>query len=187
MEQTVRPGDNITLYCDCKLSIGVYIVWYRNCSHENQPSLVLSTRPGLSSFIKNYPRFEFVRNSSSESYDLLIMNVTDSDEGLYYCGTERTRVEDGKYIMKIYDYTYGNITTRITLRTQSLSKYSNLNCLFARTSIFDCGLSKYNHLTKWSSNSKNCSRYCELIILTKKCKYIIFNKLCEVSVHQQKC
>uniref|UniRef100_G3PU84 Ig-like domain-containing protein n=1 Tax=Gasterosteus aculeatus TaxID=69293 RepID=G3PU84_GASAC len=38
---TVRPGDNITLYCDCKSSTGLYIVWYRNCSHENQPPLVL--------------------------------------------------------------------------------------------------------------------------------------------------
>ncbi|KAI3352445.1 hypothetical protein L3Q82_005398 [Scortum barcoo] len=52
-------------------------------------------------------------NESSDSYDLLIMNTTDSDEGLYYCGTEESKVEDNKYITTKRVYTYGNITTRI--------------------------------------------------------------------------
>ncbi|KAE8300101.1 hypothetical protein D5F01_LYC00236 [Larimichthys crocea] len=89
LEVTARPGDNVTLYCDCKKSSGVYIVWFRNCSHENQPSLVLTyefTSKLMSDDINPIPRFYFVRNDSSNSYDLMIMNVTDLDEGLYYCG-----------------------------------------------------------------------------------------------------
>ncbi|KAK9540134.1 hypothetical protein VZT92_002603 [Zoarces viviparus] len=115
LEATVRPGDNITLYCDCKLSSGVHIVWYRNCSHENQPSLVLSTKD----YQKIPPRFHFVRNFSSESYDLLIMNITDSDEGLYYCGTEQQTVEDAKYFNSKTVYRYGNISTRILFNSSS--------------------------------------------------------------------
>ncbi|KAK1885709.1 Immunoglobulin superfamily member 2 [Dissostichus eleginoides] len=92
LERTVRPGENITLYCDCKLSTGVYIVWYRNCSHENQPSLVLKNEwtqtTNIERVLNPLPRFHFVRNYSSESYDLLIVNITETDEGLYYCGTE---------------------------------------------------------------------------------------------------
>ncbi|XP_022614401.1 uncharacterized protein LOC111231545 isoform X1 [Seriola dumerili] len=105
-EVTVRPGGNITLYCDCKISTGVYIVWYRNCSHENQPTLVLKAM-GYS------VRFEFLKNHSSESYDLLIRNITDSDEGLYYCGTQQTKVEDKGLITSKYIYNYGNVATRI--------------------------------------------------------------------------
>ncbi|XP_019111888.2 uncharacterized protein LOC109137880 [Larimichthys crocea] len=109
LEVTARPGDNVTLYCDCKKSSGVYIVWYRNCSHENQPSLVLSyefTSKLMSDHINPIPRFYFVRNDSS--YDLMIMNVTDLDEGLYYCG---------KSIGRRGEYRYGNITTRIIIKT----------------------------------------------------------------------
>ncbi|XP_033985291.1 uncharacterized protein LOC117481628 isoform X1 [Trematomus bernacchii] len=122
LEMTVRPGDNITLYCDCKLSSGVYIVWYRNCSHENQPSLVLNVKAWRRYFMDiNYsqnplPHFHFVRNSSSESYDLLIINITETDEGLYYCGTEQFKVEKNKHI-----YTHGNISTRIHVIPDSSS------------------------------------------------------------------
>nr|XP_040042927.1 uncharacterized protein LOC120825389 [Gasterosteus aculeatus aculeatus] len=123
---TVRPGDNITLYCDCKLSSGVYIVWYRNCSHENHPSLVLKVgfetyRLGynpdsdIKDYLKILPRFQFVRNSSSNSYDLLIMNMTDSDEGIYYCGTEEKKVEDKEFIGHKTLYKNGNVTTRISI------------------------------------------------------------------------
>ncbi|KAK9540135.1 hypothetical protein VZT92_002604 [Zoarces viviparus] len=59
------------------------------------------------------PRFHFVRNYSSDSYDLMIINITDSDEGLYYCGTEQKTVEDAKYINSKTVYRYGNISTRI--------------------------------------------------------------------------
>jgi len=85
---TVRPGDNITLHCDCKLSTGTYTVWFRNCSHENQPTLVLNAKPDeMWKHFQEYSRYEFMKNSSSDSYDLLIVNVTESDEGIYYCGT----------------------------------------------------------------------------------------------------
>ncbi|CAK6968689.1 Hypothetical predicted protein [Scomber scombrus] len=117
LEVTVTPGDNITLFCDCKkTSTGVYIVWYRNCSHENQPSLVLRTRVSLNPF----PRFHLVKNTSSESYDLMIRNISDLDAGLYYCGTEQTRVEDKELIEQKHLYEYGNVTTRIVVDSSEL-------------------------------------------------------------------
>ncbi|XP_047432031.1 uncharacterized protein LOC125000541 isoform X4 [Mugil cephalus] len=79
LEVTVRPGDNITLYCDCRPSRGEHIVWFRNCSHEYQPTLVLDST------------------------------------GLYYCATEKTKVEDKEYNTRRHIYTYGNITTKIIL------------------------------------------------------------------------
>ncbi|XP_042249089.1 uncharacterized protein LOC121884367 isoform X2 [Thunnus maccoyii] len=141
LEVTVRPGDNITLYCDCKTSSGVYIVWYRNCSHENQPSLVLKTKfekmyvPRDSTDILNpFPRFHLVKNQSSESYDLLIMNITDSDEGLYYCGTEQTKVEDKTTISDRNVYTYGN-ATRIVVNS-SEPRFLTSDCGVCWTLLF---------------------------------------------------
>lgn len=124
LELTVRPGDNVTLYCDCKTSSGVYIKWYKNCSHVNQPSLVLNSRYPHeelmdkdydTDFLNPFPRFHLVKNESSESYDLLIVNITDSDEGLYYCGTEQHKVEDNIKVTYKYVNSYSNVTTRILL------------------------------------------------------------------------
>ncbi|XP_063740432.1 uncharacterized protein LOC134864986 isoform X2 [Eleginops maclovinus] len=119
LERTVRPGDNVTFHCDCKLLTGKYILWYRNCSHENQPSLVLQNKleqtTNMERILNPLPRFHFVRNLSSDSYDLLIINITETDEGLYYCGTEKFEVQDEKKITPGHLYTYGNISTRIRL------------------------------------------------------------------------
>ncbi|XP_060917186.1 uncharacterized protein LOC132992070 isoform X3 [Labrus mixtus] len=112
LKVTIRPGDNITLYCDCKTSTGVYIVWYKTCSRENQPSLVLKANMYLREESPP-PNFHLLKNQSSESFDLLIQNITESDEGLYYCGTEEPKVEDKEHITSKDFYSYSNITTRI--------------------------------------------------------------------------
>ncbi|XP_037830533.1 uncharacterized protein LOC119616871 isoform X2 [Kryptolebias marmoratus] len=118
LEETVRPGDNITLYCDCKVSTGVYIVWFRNCSHENQPTLLLHLIKSYE-WDKRFPRFKCEKNDSSNSYDLVIINTTKSDEGLYYCGTEEQKVEKDEIITSKIIYTYSNITTRLTVTQKS--------------------------------------------------------------------
>ena len=136
---TVRPGDNITLHCDCKLSTGTYTVWFRNCSHENQPTLVLNAKPDeMWKHFQEYSRYEFMKNSSSDSYDLLIVNVTESDEGIYYCGTEETKVEQEKQITSKVIYRYSNTTTRLTI-----SKYFYLDLL--RDNIMSTYLVQWNY------------------------------------------
>ncbi|KAM7010063.1 uncharacterized protein LKV04_001906 isoform 1-T1 [Tautogolabrus adspersus] len=111
LEMKFRPGDNIILYCDCKPLTGVYIVWYRNCSHENQPPLVLRVKDIRTQSL--HPNFHLLKNQSSDSYDLLILNITESDECLYYCGTEQRKVEDKGHITSRDIYSYSNVTTRL--------------------------------------------------------------------------
>ncbi|XP_029006027.1 uncharacterized protein LOC114855224 [Betta splendens] len=119
VEVTVKPGDNFTLYCDCKVATGVYIVWFRNSYNENKPTLIMKTfqrknyNPDGTNYLMSILNFHFVRNSSSNSYDLLIKDFTDSNEGLYYCGTEESKVEDEEYITQKLIYNYGNITRLI--------------------------------------------------------------------------
>ncbi|XP_019215904.2 uncharacterized protein LOC109202591 [Oreochromis niloticus] len=138
IEMRVRPGENITLYCDCKSSVGVYIVWYRNCSHEKQPSLVLKTwlhlkyrvphsdyQSAYFHLLNPFPDFHLVKNNFSQSYDLLITNITETDEGLYYCGTEQLKVKEEEKIIQEHVHTYSNITTKIVLHKDSDSTDSS--------------------------------------------------------------
>ncbi|XP_064819043.1 uncharacterized protein LOC135536711 [Oncorhynchus masou masou] len=140
VELRVRPGDNITLYCDCIMTTGVYITWYRNCSHKYQPPLVISTyyfHQNLQDISDNpnpFTGYNLVWNPSNNSYDLLIENITESDLGLYYCGTKENKVVDvgGKGGIKYKElYHYGNITTRISLDVsppESSSSSPDVDC-----------------------------------------------------------
>lgn len=122
VERVVRSGDNITLYCNCKTSSKEFLVWYRNCTHDNQPSLVLKleedswkSTTDQATLVNSLSRFHFVKNQSSGSYDLLIINISYSDEGLYYCGIGMLKVEQTSVISLKYIYRYGSITTRILI------------------------------------------------------------------------
>ncbi|XP_062334916.1 uncharacterized protein LOC134034385 isoform X2 [Osmerus eperlanus] len=113
VEQRVKPGEDVTLHCDCRVSTGVYVVWYRNCSHRNQPTLVMSTYNDKQNIqyakLPNpFPGFTLVWNKSNNTYDLLIENVTESDLGLYYCGTVERKVVDRDI------YLYGDITISLS-------------------------------------------------------------------------
>ncbi|MED6291113.1 hypothetical protein CHARACLAT_020204 [Characodon lateralis] len=136
LETTVRRGDNVTLYCDCKVLTGVYIVWFRNCSHQYQPTLVVKSNQ-IEELENIFPRFKILKNESSNSYDLVIRNITNSDEGLYYCGTFETKVEKdtNKNIYSKEIYIYGNTTTIVSLYLESNFLHPNIS----RT-VEDCGV-----------------------------------------------
>ena len=135
----MSPGDNATLYCDCKTYSGVYIVWYRNCSHVNQPTLVMKTRypselllltPEYENELHPFPHLHLVRNNSSESFDLLITNISDSDEGLYYCGTEKANMGNNAHTDRYIPLSYGNVTSRILMGTGEITgKYPGMSSL----------------------------------------------------------
>ena len=125
LELIVRPGENVTLYCDCNSSTGVYIIWFRNCSHENQPTFVLETveaNPKTEihySYERKYLHYNFKWNISTSSYDLLINSISETHLGLYYCGTREKLPLDTGLIKFVY--TYGNSTTRILLGKYDIS------------------------------------------------------------------
>uniref|UniRef100_A0AAY5L9I3 Ig-like domain-containing protein n=1 Tax=Esox lucius TaxID=8010 RepID=A0AAY5L9I3_ESOLU len=138
VELIVKPGDNITLYCDCRTSTGVSITWFRNCSHEHQPTLVISLYWNQQEFtdadnvLKIYSGITALWNPSNNTYDLLIENITESDLGLYYCGTKENKVVDegGKGGIKYKDlYHYGNITNRLSFGENNFRLSSRVLCL----------------------------------------------------------
>ncbi|KAL7841158.1 hypothetical protein SRHO_G00248490 [Serrasalmus rhombeus] len=114
VEMRVRPGDDVTLYSDCVWETGFNTVWFRNCSHEHQPRLLISTKL----FMRGaFPRYFVVLNSSNQAHDLLVKNVTESDVGLYYCAIHKRKItEDNTGVLRNEDvYRYGNRTTRLSL------------------------------------------------------------------------
>ncbi|KAF4118935.1 uncharacterized protein LOC131545332 [Onychostoma macrolepis] len=114
VDMRVKAGDSITLYCDCVISLGSHIVWWRNCSHEHQPSLLIDR---TKIFKETFPRFSFVLNSSGNSYDLHITNISVSDEGIYYCAKRENKIntDAGGIINAKSDYEYGNKSTRLSV------------------------------------------------------------------------
>uniref|UniRef100_A0A8C7KA77 Ig-like domain-containing protein n=1 Tax=Oncorhynchus kisutch TaxID=8019 RepID=A0A8C7KA77_ONCKI len=127
VELRVRPGDNITLYCDCIITTGVYIIWYRNCSHKYQPPLVISiynvyqNLQEMSDNSNRFPGYNVLWNPSNKSYDLLIENITESDLGLYYCGT-RLSWEERQRMQLIL-----NVPSETNLNSSNVSSNSCLN------------------------------------------------------------
>ncbi|KAL7856244.1 hypothetical protein AOLI_G00198480 [Acnodon oligacanthus] len=113
VELRVRPGDNVTLYCDCVWETGFNIVWFRNSSCEHQPPLSISPEDFL---LGTLPRYMLVWNPSNRTHDLLVRNVTESDLGLYYCGVHDKKITGGDGIILSENiYHYGNRTTRLSL------------------------------------------------------------------------
>ncbi|KAK9980731.1 hypothetical protein ABG768_000320 [Culter alburnus] len=133
----VKAGDNITLYGDCVIPLGSHIVWLRNCSHEHQPSLLIETK---NLFRGTFPRFSFVQNSSSNSYDLHIENVSVSDEGIYYCAKRKTEVtKDVHGIKANYEFEYGDKITHLSV-LESVSPPAEQFNITSTPPVLDCML-----------------------------------------------
>ncbi|KAK9980734.1 hypothetical protein ABG768_000323 [Culter alburnus] len=137
VEMKVRPGDNITLYCDRSATLGSLFVWIRNCSHENQPSFeieALKWNEGI------FQRYNFIHNRSSNSYDLHITNISVSDLGLYYCAEVENKVikDENGVISSSKVYYYGTRTTRLSFAEEATS-CSGLN-ITSTPRVSDCVL-----------------------------------------------
>ncbi|XP_048051473.1 uncharacterized protein LOC125271458 [Megalobrama amblycephala] len=137
VEMKVRPGDNVTLYCDCSLTFGFRFLWIRNCSHENQPSLIINI---VSLYLGTLQHLSSDYNRSSNSYDLHITNISVSDLGLYYCAEVENKVyEDKQGRTNRYEvYYYGNQTTRLSFAEEATS-CSGLN-ITSTPHVSDCVL-----------------------------------------------
>ncbi|XP_024145069.2 uncharacterized protein LOC112156935 [Oryzias melastigma] len=98
--------------------------WFRNCSHENQPVLVLNINEDLWKFLEE-SRFRLTKNDSSDSYDLTIINVTYSDEGFYYCATEGKKVEDNDKINGKSWYNYSKIIRNVSISSNRSHNSTN--------------------------------------------------------------
>ncbi|XP_051762031.1 uncharacterized protein LOC127518855 [Ctenopharyngodon idella] len=138
VEMKVRPGDNITLYCDRSVTLGFRFVWIRNCSHENQPSLEIDYTKWFWNTLK---RFSSVHNRSSNSYDLHITNISVSDLGLYYCAEVENKVhkDENGIISSSEVYYYGNRTTRLSL-AEEVTSCSGLLNITSTPRVSDCVL-----------------------------------------------
>ncbi len=133
MEMKVSPGDNITLYCDRSATLGSVIVWIRNCSHENQPSLIIDFMDVFRwDQGKIFQRFSFIHNPYNNSYDLHITNISVSDLGLYYCAKVEKKVnQDEKGIISRSEvYNYGNRIICLSLKGKKTILLDIITSLF---------------------------------------------------------
>ena len=76
-----------------------------------------------------FPGFTLVWNKSNNTYDLLIENVTESDLGLYYCGTVALKVVETPpdKIKEEKLYLYGDITISLSFgKNVSVNLFQNV-------------------------------------------------------------
>ncbi|XP_053533374.1 uncharacterized protein LOC108260901 [Ictalurus punctatus] len=114
VETRVRRGDDVTLYSDCVVKSGFYPVWFRNCSHQDQPRLMISQSDVMHDV---FPRYSSVFNVSTNVHDLLIKKVTESDVGVYYCAVRENNITKDKdgVIISTAVFHYGNRWTRLSV------------------------------------------------------------------------
>ncbi|KAA0722470.1 hypothetical protein E1301_Tti007074 [Triplophysa tibetana] len=105
-------GDNVTFFCD-RAILAFEIVWIKNQSHGNQSTLYITAE---ALFLYTFPRFTFLPNSSGNSYDLHIANVSIYDEGIYFCAKAEKNLKEvnGKLESRM-EYQYGNRKTHLML------------------------------------------------------------------------
>ncbi|KAL6467217.1 hypothetical protein MHYP_G00250210 [Metynnis hypsauchen] len=135
VEMRVRPGDNVTIYCDCTWQSGFKIVWARKSSQEDQPPLIHLTDDFMLS------RYSLVWNSANITSDLLVTNVTESDLGLYYCALHEKKISKDKSKGRALEdvYHYGNRTTFLSLLDPTVS-CANLSQPTSTPPVSDCSV-----------------------------------------------
>ncbi|KAL7856249.1 hypothetical protein AOLI_G00198530 [Acnodon oligacanthus] len=114
VETRVKPGDDVTIYCDCTRQNRLKIAWLRNCTHKHQPLLMILSEDMKPSAL---PRYSLERNDFNKTFDLLVKNITESDLGLYYCALYEktfTRYKNGVTCSNDVLH-YGNRATFLSL------------------------------------------------------------------------
>ncbi|KAI4877148.1 hypothetical protein NFI96_030786 [Prochilodus magdalenae] len=89
VEMRVKQGDNATIYCDCTYQSKFLIAWFIKPYNEQPPLIHLTedTTP---------PRYSRVWNYTKGTYDLLVVNIPESDLGLYYCALHEIKFTRGR-------------------------------------------------------------------------------------------
>lgn len=114
VNKKVRPGQNVTLHCDHVWIFGYHIYWFRNCSHYKQPPFIMSSEFMMKAVDRKIFRYAFQWNPLRSSHDLVIVNITESDLGLYYCSVSKTNVVDKGVIDAIQTHRFSNITYKLS-------------------------------------------------------------------------
>ncbi|KAI4880097.1 hypothetical protein NFI96_027468, partial [Prochilodus magdalenae] len=93
--RSVHPGGNITLHCD--ITVELEISWYHQSSEEMK-LLITAIKGKLSKSFSLY--YNLNEDHYDEIIDLVVVGVSETDLGLYYCGgrNDTNHIQFGKAI-----------------------------------------------------------------------------------------
>ncbi|XP_036418628.1 uncharacterized protein LOC118802257 [Colossoma macropomum] len=138
VEMRIKPGDDVTIYCDCTRQGGFNIVWLIKPLQEHQPPLINVTEDSI------FPRYSRVWNNSKGTYDLLVKSITESELGLYYCTLHEIKFSRNKNgeILKEDVYHDGNRTTFLSFQVISDTTVpcANLTQTTSTPPVSDCSV-----------------------------------------------
>ncbi|XP_037388910.1 uncharacterized protein LOC108415917 [Pygocentrus nattereri] len=135
VEMRVKPGDDVTVYCDCTWKHRFKIVWVIKPSDEHQPPLFHLTEDST------LPHYSHVWNKSKLTYDLLVKNITGSELGLYYCALHETMFSRNKNGDGLIEDLYldGNRTTFLSFQDTTVP-CANLSETPSTPPVSDCSV-----------------------------------------------
>ncbi|XP_037388909.1 uncharacterized protein LOC108417209 isoform X2 [Pygocentrus nattereri] len=135
VEMRVKPGDDVTVYCDCAWQSGIKIVWVIKPSDEHQPPLFHLTEDST------LPQYSRVWNKSKATYDLLVKNITGSELGLYYCALHEIKIFRNEMGERVKEDIYldGNRTTFLSFQDTTVP-CANLSETPSTPPVSDCSV-----------------------------------------------
>ncbi|KAL7856237.1 hypothetical protein AOLI_G00198410 [Acnodon oligacanthus] len=175
VELKVRQGDNVTIYCDRLSPIGSYVAWFKNCSHENQPPLIIHAMKLVQG---ENPHYDLVWDASAQSHGLLIKNIIESDMGLYYCAVYEKTVTEECGLNSKNVYQFGKRTTLISLVGDTTVPCANLSQT-PSTPVSDCSVC-------WKLLVSVCP---VCVLLSSTCLYCIYRHVAKAKYEadEEKC
>ncbi|XP_066526278.1 uncharacterized protein [Hoplias malabaricus] len=123
-EMKVRPGDNITLYCDCALvnrheMVHFKIFWVRRSSQQIQFPFHLTEDLRLE-------HYSLVWNQANKTNDLQVKTISESELGLYYCAQYQPSKDKPGTTFPVNGYHEGNRATLLTFHGDPCAKLSKV-------------------------------------------------------------
>ncbi|XP_053487627.1 uncharacterized protein LOC128611838 [Ictalurus furcatus] len=99
-ELSVNIGDSATLQC-CILEKEVRIItWFKQLNRKKPQTIVQLYKNGGEIFYNQFQKSHFQIERSSNCLSLIILNIAESDEAMYYCALTRSNTVfgDGTYL-----------------------------------------------------------------------------------------
>lgn len=89
-EILVKPGDTVTLGCDITLEYEIMCFFLRP---DTTLSVAITIKTNIPLSLKRFDgRFESVYDTALYRSNLSILNIAESDVGLYYCAEQRANI-----------------------------------------------------------------------------------------------
>ncbi|XP_053486314.1 uncharacterized protein LOC128611085 [Ictalurus furcatus] len=99
-ELSVDIGDSATLRCCVSENEARIIAWFKQPNRKKPQTVVMVYKSGEETFYNGFQKSHFQIERSSNCFNMIILNIIQSDEAMYYCALKKSNMmfADGTYL-----------------------------------------------------------------------------------------